>query len=321
MALATGIYDVKRDFGAFGDDSHDDTTSFVTALAVVGAEQGTLLVPKGTYRIDAGALEISTNFTKVLGYGRAFPILKFYGADYGIKVTGQYDVHLQGLRVVSAGANGTYGIAHNPSYSTTAAQSSVQDVHLLSWATCGLQHTNPELFYCRNVSTYDCGRGFEITNADNTDGLLGISNLFEQCRVQATRADGEDFYIDKISASVFRACQALGAGIAAATARFELHGGCNNCTIERLDVENPPAASSTVAGIGLRVSGNSHVISINGYQLHEGIHFATGSSCVVMPGSYSSVDTRIFIDSGSADIKIIATPGSVTDNGTNTVLV
>ena len=54
-----------RDFGATGDGQKNDAEAFQKALAALPADGGTILVPKGTYRIDPLEAYASFPFTKI----------------------------------------------------------------------------------------------------------------------------------------------------------------------------------------------------------------------------------------------------------------
>lgn len=82
-------------YGAIGDGSADDTAAFVAAIAAAGA-QGTIYVPKGTYKITSELLFSSDRF-RFVGDGINISILKFAPTANGnlIKVSNGASINFQ----------------------------------------------------------------------------------------------------------------------------------------------------------------------------------------------------------------------------------
>lgn len=85
LAAIADRVDVKNQFNAVGDDIADDTVPFTNALAALPASGGVVYVPSGTYRVNAGALDLG--LTKSL-LGAAVDAAKIHivGSGIGINI-------------------------------------------------------------------------------------------------------------------------------------------------------------------------------------------------------------------------------------------
>ena len=72
-----------RDFGARGDGTHDDTDAIQAAIHAAPA--GTVLMPRGTYRVSRSI--ILSNFTSVIGSGPATVVVQ-YGTNQATFICG-----------------------------------------------------------------------------------------------------------------------------------------------------------------------------------------------------------------------------------------
>lgn len=79
-------FNVKTDFGAKGDNSTDDTVAFQRAIAAAAAVEGTVFVPRGTYKITS-SLTISNRIDLV---GERSAVLKRYAPIHILNVSGDY---------------------------------------------------------------------------------------------------------------------------------------------------------------------------------------------------------------------------------------
>src|SRR6516164_4783016 len=84
IVIAT-VASVKQ-FGAFGDNTHDDTTAIQNAITAVGnATGGTVFLPTGTYLVSA-TLNIAVSGINVVGTS-AQSIINYTGNTVGIAIT------------------------------------------------------------------------------------------------------------------------------------------------------------------------------------------------------------------------------------------
>jgi hypothetical protein len=100
-----------KDYGAAGDGLTIDTTAFTSAIAVLkAAGGGVLVVPPGTYLVDA-ALTIDFSGLLVLGNGFNVSIIKSNSTTLDIfSVTGAYNFDVENVHLTASSASTGAGI-------------------------------------------------------------------------------------------------------------------------------------------------------------------------------------------------------------------
>ncbi len=109
----TTVYDVKADYAAVGDGTHDDTTNIQNAIdAAAAAGGGRVFFPAGTYRTTQ-PLQLDVSYVTLEGTG-ASSVLKASGASQTeVVAIGSNVGAVSGLSVKSLGIqvpNGGYGV-------------------------------------------------------------------------------------------------------------------------------------------------------------------------------------------------------------------
>lgn len=101
--IESQVFNVKADFGAKGDNVTDDTVAFQRAIAAAAAVEGTVFVPRGTYKITS-SLTISNRIDLI---GERSAVLKRHAAVHILNVSGAY-ARISGLDFDGNKANFPY---------------------------------------------------------------------------------------------------------------------------------------------------------------------------------------------------------------------
>lgn len=184
-----------KDFGAVGDDSHDDTAAIQAAIAYVQSKGGgEIFFPHGTYKITS-ALAITGNTVAIRGGTRFTTLIKQYtanaeilnitggyftlrgmGLQYaGTPVAGANAIHLNGASAIYAGL---FDFVVRSAWNSilidgTSASHKITDFDLLDYGNCGLYLTGGAL----DIFVHN----FTMNAGSTARGLLGGIRLQDWC--------------------------------------------------------------------------------------------------------------------------------------------
>lgn len=173
------VFNVK-DFGAFGDNSHNDVTAVNAAITAASVAGGIVYFPPGIYVLNA-AITIAHNGVVVRGSGRINTVLAFTGATDGVVLADAISLqrvvledftvqtsNAGGLKAIKADfhtAGGPEHIIRNIAIDRTGSgrwthgffgnnfqTSALYNVKVLQSATVGFRFEN----FCNATNVYNC---------------------------------------------------------------------------------------------------------------------------------------------------------------------
>jgi len=302
-----------KDFGAIGNDSHDDTVAIQAAANAAATQLRPLYLPSGTYKITS-TLNVGWEGMEVYGDGEAVSTIKQYtSSQNGITVAypadGLWSLH-------------DFGVADSTALGNTSTSSTATGVLLDG-------HLGPNYTNCRlaNIAVEGFLVGIEFYQVDITT----VTNVF-------TSSGDTGFYVHGNSNNIsFVACPVY----PMQNARFGYHldgtAGGNTCSINGTDllgqtsdshailiridgmygaavrnvsVENNPGTgfpveltgggTCTIDGLILRTNANSY-----------GIHLASSSSSLAIAGAgFAGANAKIRVDKDSPRVPVLnCSPG------------
>ena len=184
-----------KDKGATGNGVANDTAAIQAAIDQVGGTGGTVLVPDGTYMIDAiTSLNLKSNMTFRMANGavlKAIPnanegysIIKLYGGMTNVNVVGGT---LQGERANHQGTTGEWGMGVNLLTANNAVVEGVTSKDM--WGDgfyVGQESKN--VTFCSIIADNNRRQGMSITSAD---GVVVQNSIFKNTNGTAP-SDGID---------------------------------------------------------------------------------------------------------------------------------
>ena len=220
LALGPQVYDV-RDYGAVGDNTHDDTSAIQAAINAAGATHGgVVFLPPGTFKISAA---LTVGYQNIIirgsGFGSEFggqqtnsatTINQTSTSAHGIVTTSTP----QGLGVediVIAGPGSGTGIGINwASPVWSSFNNHMDNVVVRDFGGDGIFLQVMCMSTFSNVTTARCGgHGFNITGRASTPpgtGGAGTSCTFDSCFASSNAGNG--WHINSYGYSVWNACGA-----------------------------------------------------------------------------------------------------------------
>jgi hypothetical protein len=167
-----------KDYGAFGDGAHDDTAAIQAAINSLPTDGGTVIIPAGTYLIDAGK---NVNLrSKMLLQMDPNAILKAKTNGltryYIIDASGKTDVEIAGGQLVGdrdthnfAAASGTHEWGHGIYAGSSAQRITIRDLRVSKCTGDGvcIGGRSYDVVIANIISTGNRRQGLSITNCSN----------------------------------------------------------------------------------------------------------------------------------------------------------
>lgn len=160
------VVNAKKDFGAVGDNTTDDTTAlqnFFTAIGQGGSKAGTLgYIPAGTYKITnaiAGA-----SLTRCMGAGKYLTVIQQHANNKDIlQFNGSSGANMLGVELSDFSLTGPYRV-DSTGTSTTNGSTTVNDTHAIA-DDAGLSISGPGIPASTTISSVTPGTSYVISNA------------------------------------------------------------------------------------------------------------------------------------------------------------
>lgn len=192
---ATGVVTVSlpdwlnvKNYGAVGDDTHNDTTAIQAAITALAAGGGTVYLPAGTYKLT-DALTLRSNLT-LLGAGDGASTIHQAGANKNA-LTGSALSHItiQGLDFTGTGAGTGSGLSLAKGGNNAVPYLSLRDVTFASFGQDGVAVENPIVSVLDRVSVVENGR-YGINLFGQNGGAAGTSCALNACYGNANTTAG-----------------------------------------------------------------------------------------------------------------------------------
>lgn len=323
-----------KQFGAWGDGSHDDTAAIQNALTY----GGDIFVPAGTYLVSPqsnpalvgtfgansvclnpgsnlwlhgpGTIRLKSGATGTSGAlignwtGASVSNIRietnFDGNASGTTgtVSGVVLVNASGCRIRSTVINTTYvGIQ----YAVTSTRCSVIDSEVDGCANIGIQAQNPVQITVADCRVYSCGdNGVDVSGNNPSGPSYGEANIINGCQIKACL---NGIFLESVAETIVESCW--------------VYNPTNDCLI--MNQINSPAWKATIAhnrffrdvsgGYGVRIINNS-----GGYTTIEGNDFngfRSSIRCTIASNVYVGVNTHSSIQKYLCEIDQVSPAGVI----------